>query len=198
MTASSPSPVVFLPELPDGQLVRELRFFFTEERVASILVPLLTQTGGVSLRLLDWLCVGYAKRHNVVCVALDSSLCNIFHEYKNCLTAYRRVGFDPFRRRARATVTCGGATYDTTLGQCNFLHWAHTRGVLRYATVHADDIEADMMRVSSHNRERRRLIRCQGARPRRVSLTPSTTSTCRIYHAPKRVEFDVIETGWTA
>ena len=104
-------------------LAARLRTFFTEERVRTILLPLIDQSSVLSLRTLDWLVVNYSKKNNVVCTTKEGKLFNIFNGYKISLGVYRRRHFDPFRRRERHVFHVDGKRYDTTLGQVNFVHW---------------------------------------------------------------------------
>ena len=181
--------VAILPELPECHLIRQLRSFFTEHRLRTLLIPLLDRSNEVSLRTLDWLCVNYSKHRNIVCSMPDGGLCNIYHAYKVALNVYRRRQFDPFRRRDRATIGIGDETYVTTLGQCNFVFWAWTHGVLQYAHEHREDIERDMNTSSSAHRSELRELRNQGKKRRRSSLSVRSASVCRIYKSPSRVSF---------
>ena len=86
------------------------------------LIPLITQESDISLRALDWLVTNYSKKNNIVCKTKNGSLFNIYHGYKVALSHFRRRNFDPFRRRQRITLQTNEKTYETTVGQCNFVH----------------------------------------------------------------------------
>lgn len=111
----------------------------------SVFIPLITQETGVSLRALDWFVTNYSKK-----IQLRLQSVNVHVSYKTMLAQYRRKHFDPFRRYQTASddgkvsFTHGGVTYQTTVGQVNFIVWAHERGVLDYTKAHINDIEADM------------------------------------------------------
>ncbi len=105
------------------------------------LIPLITQESDISLRSLDWLVTNYSKKFNIVCKTEKGTLFNIYHGYKTALSHFRRRNFDPFRRRTRITLKSNDKSFETTVGQCNFIHWAYQSGVLQYAIENAESIE---------------------------------------------------------
>ena len=93
---------VLLPEQGDDNLItRSMHEWFTRERAASILIPLIEKTSTVSLRMLDWLVVNMAKEQNITCIRKSGEACNIHNDYKLTLSVYKRALFDPFRRSTR-------------------------------------------------------------------------------------------------
>ena len=79
-------------------LQREL----TVEWLSDVLVPILTQTSNVSIRILDWL-VTNSKSQKVVLYYRQEKrrIFDVYHEYDDTLTTYGRKLFDPFRRGPR-------------------------------------------------------------------------------------------------
>ena len=71
-------------------ITQTLRHFYTKERIENILIPLIRQTGPISLRTLDWLVVNYSKKHNISCHTKKGELFNIHNGYKISLSVYRR------------------------------------------------------------------------------------------------------------
>ena len=69
-------------------LERRLSFFFQEDNTRNVLVPLLSRTNSVSLRLLDWMAVNMAKQDLLVCTTPAGEMCNIHGAYKTTLAAY--------------------------------------------------------------------------------------------------------------
>ena len=121
----------FLTELDDSSLlVRDLRSFFDEDKTRTVIVPLISKSSPVSLRMLDWLVVNMAKGQIIMCTRSDGSLCNIHNDYKVTLSVYKRAFFDPFRRNTRSTIVIDGEEHVTTVGQCHFIYWACRNGVL--------------------------------------------------------------------
>ena len=47
-------------------LLRSLSSFFTRDKIESLLIPIITQSDKLSLRVLDWLVTNYAKKYSVV------------------------------------------------------------------------------------------------------------------------------------
>ena len=91
-------------------ILRRIHLFFTPEIIANMLIPLINQQCGISLRSLDWLVTNYAKKHNIVCRARNQTMFNIYHGYKVALTHFRRRNFDPFRRRSRIELVVADGT----------------------------------------------------------------------------------------
>ena len=180
----------FLPGVPDTFLVRKLRGFFTPERVRDIVVPLLSQSDVVSLRTLDWLVTNYSKGRNILCQTKRGDWCNVFNEYKVTLSAYRRTGFDPFRRRTRSKIVIDGTEYPTTTAQCHFIYWAHLRGILDCARSFRADIDADMNSRSVRTRKKHSTAATTGKR-KREALTSLSSAKCHIYHSSHRVSFAI-------
>lgn len=172
-------------------IMQRIEPFFTPAVVCDTLRPLVNQQSAISLRALDWLVTNYAKKHNVVCKSTRGGIFNIFHGYKVALNHFRRRNFDPFRRRARIHLFVDGVSVcESTVGQCNFVHWACCNGVMAYAVEHAQEIEADMNRASAIHKAERRTQKNNGVPHRRKELSPAPLSKCSIYNIVTRVSFN--------
>jgi len=172
-------------------LLERLEREYTPQILRDVLLPLVTQTSPVSLRALDWAVVNWSKKHNVICSStVPGRMTNIHHEYSTALSFWKRLLFDPFRRRSRIGVNIDGTVYETTLGQANFALWTYKTGVLAYVLSHLDDIEDDMNRVyRRQKRERSEAAKC-GERRKRSPLTRTSDSCCIAYVLPSVVSFD--------
>lgn len=167
--------------------------FFTESIIKDVLVPLVNQECGISLRALDWLVTNYSKKWNIVCRGQCGALFNIYHGYKVALSHFRRRNFDPFRRRNRIKIRIREhSVCESTVGQCNFLHWAHSNGVLSYAIENAKDIETDMNSASALHKAERRTAKANGLPHRRKELSRAPRSRCSVYQVETNVTFQSI------
>lgn len=166
--------------------------FFTEAVAREILMPLVNQTSGISLRALDWLVTNYSKKKNIVCKTRNNALFNIYHGYKVALAHFRRRNFDPFRRRQRIEVLSknGEVICESTVGQCNFLYWSYTQGVLTYAIENSAIIEQDMNQASALNKAERRRQKQQGVPHRRRELSSAPPNKCSVYQIDTCVNFE--------
>lgn len=166
--------------------------FFSDNVAHDILMPLVNQCSGISLRALDWLVTNYAKKNNIVCKTRNNTLFNIYHGYKVALAHFRRRNFDPFRRRQRIEVLSsdGEIICESTVGQCNFLYWSYTHGVLNYAIENAGAIELDMNRASALNKAERRKQKQQGLPHRRRELSSAPPTKCSVYQVDTNVTFE--------
>ena len=164
---------------------------FKEENIDGEVLKLIRQESTLSLRALDWLVTNYSKKTNVICRTLTTqTMFNIFHNYKVSLTHYRRRNFDPFRRRSRIFLVHGDERLVTTVGQCNFLHWAHMNGVLTYAISHSAEIERDMNMASSRQKAERKKQSQDGIPYKRKELSKAPMTKCQVYKVETHVTFD--------
>jgi hypothetical protein len=61
------------------------------------------------------------------------------------LKAFKKIKFDPFRRRERIDFYYDENNYvETTIGQLNFFRWFVENDLLSYVKEHYNDIEQDM------------------------------------------------------
>ena len=181
--------------LREKYLINEIKEFYTLDIVKNTLIPLLTQKAEISLRALDWLVTNYGKKYNVLCRSSlnNDKLINVFHSYKLALAHYKRKHFDPFRRRNRITFVFEDITYDTTIGQTNFIMWAYRLGVLDYAKKHSSEIEKDMnICTSQYRKERKENLRL-GKIHKRKELSSAPASLCILYSTPTKVVFDIYD-----
>ena len=172
-------------------LAQTLRHFYTKERIENILMPLIRQTGPITLRTSDWLVVNYSKKHNISCHTKKGELFNIHNGYKISLSVYRRRHFDPFRRRERHSFAMNGINYETTIGQANFIYWAYINGVLDYAYKNATAIELDMNTFSNAHKFKIKEMKKKGLIHKRTSLTHANPIKCHVYQIPTTVSFSV-------
>lgn len=160
----------------------------TQDVARRIIVPLITKSSPVSLRVLDWTVVNWSKKHNVVCTSsVTGEVVNIHRAYLNTLSFWKRKLFDPFRRRSRIALAFDGREYETTLGQVNFAVFLHVTGIYAYVLRNVEDIEEDMNRASMQHKCERRAATLSGGKPKRHGLTREPRSKGVVYRAPCNV-----------
>jgi hypothetical protein len=141
------------------QRLKELVPRIDDTFLETILIPLIHQSGNVSLRVLDWCCVNYSKKFQVsVEVGQHKTKCDFYiHDaYKRVLRARRRRLFDPFQRKSRIFFRYKMEVLQTTVAQLAFLLWCRDNGVYAYALKHAREIEMDMRNTLRENRKKRK------------------------------------------
>lgn len=173
----------------------EISTFYTNERVLDLLIPIVTQSYDISLRVLDFFCTNWTKLHRVVSVVTVSGrqeTVNIFSLYKDALRHWRRKLFDPFRRRERIYFRHPETDelLATTCAQLNFLKWAETYGVLDRIREQLPQIESDMLQCLGASRKRRLEESDSEQKRRRAELTPSSPMKCHVYMVRQMIEFD--------
>ena len=142
-----PFQINYRPSLKEVIILKRMCDYFDDEKMEDVLVPFADKTANVSLRALDWLVTNFSKSRNIVLSnksVTHQDFFNIYNEYRTELSYFRRKNFDPFRRRHRISFDYKGNTYTSTIGQCNFLAWAHKNGVMQYALQNISFIEKDM------------------------------------------------------
>ena len=67
------------------------------------LATIIDNTSSLSLRLIDWYVTNYCKNNNVVYILPGKRYFNVYLNYRAQLKAFKKIQFDPFRRRERIT-----------------------------------------------------------------------------------------------
>lgn len=140
------------------KIMIDAKHFYNKNEHILILYELITQTGAVSLRLLDWLVTTLAKKKELYCSRKDQS--SIYEQYKLVLSRYKRRNFDPFRRCRRtvdgqSVVYCvvfnyKGNSLKSTVGQLNFVKWCIESGVHSFALRMDRRFEPSMVMPSNN------------------------------------------------
>ena len=132
----------------DLLMVSLSRFFSLKNNINRI-IPFVSCSSGVSLRLIDWFVTNYSKKHNIILVrTVQSNVMhfNVYLNYRAQLKAYSKQQFDPFRRRDRVMLYYDtNRSVETTVGQLNFFRWMLQNDVLDYVMEHSTEIERDMI-----------------------------------------------------
>lgn len=116
------------------------------------ILPIIYKSSHISLRLIDWFVTNYSKRFNVIFTKhnvhnKNSEFFNVYSSYRSQLKAFKKIQFDPFRRRERIDFYYNDSEYvETTIGQLNFFRWFVENNLLEYVNEHYVDIEADMIK----------------------------------------------------
>lgn len=173
-------------------LLARLEREYSVDVADAILLPFAQNTSPISLRLLDWAVVNWSKKRVVVCAStFEGHATNVHMAYRRTLAYWRRRLFDPFRRRARVRVRDGqGCTYETTLGQANFVLFAHRSGILAYVLRNATEIERDMNACSKQHKDARKRARRDGVYRKRAHLSVKATTRCAVHARAIRVEWE--------
>jgi hypothetical protein len=159
------------------------------------LVPRLNRKHKVSLRLLDWLVVDYARERNVAyrqfVPVLNREVIVIVHQlYCSLRDRWRRRRFDCFRRRHRIYFDLDGKTYSTTVAQLHFFFVAKMYGFLEFAAANWGAIDAHMKRTLTETAEAKQRARVLKKTYRRRPLVKKATSQVFVSDVPFCLSFD--------
>lgn len=118
----------------DALLKQSLEQFFSDPLHAVHLKNTLdpSRERHISLRLIDWICTTYSKKHRLLFARPNGSIVDIHSSYKSHLRSFGKNRFDIFRRGKKITIPVDGGTIETTLAQLNFIRWLINHDVLTY------------------------------------------------------------------
>lgn len=176
-------------------ILEEIAPLFTDAKLKSTLLPFLSEEEGgtakVSKRDMDWLVTNYCKKFNVQYIwqykDWSKEVVVLHDKYRTWLRQYKRSLFDIFCRGQRIHTQMGDETYQTTVGQLNFLHWADTYGVLKYLFDHYESISKDHHLRQNQTRLERK--QNQGKKRKRQELTPNTQPTYQLMKGTMEYRF---------
>jgi hypothetical protein len=176
-------------------IVRWLQDFYNQPGRIDEILPILTGTSLVSLRLIDWFVTNYSKKFNVSYPLLEGDVARqymVHFHYKRELKAYSKRLFDPFCRRERISFQIRGhpPIEETTVGQLNFFRWAIEKGVIRYILDHAADIERDMNVSFKEHYSKEPESKTSTGRRKRKEMSKSAMKFVNHHTVPVVVAFD--------
>ena len=138
-------------------LLDSLHEFYKNKNNIEKILPIVTGTSEISLRVLDYFVTNYAKYNDIKFRKKNNVTYNVYQDYKNKLKSYNKRFFDPFCRKNKKNMAnkiifnynneTGGSIL-TTIGQLNFCRWAVKYNVIEYVENNIDHINSDM---NSHN-----------------------------------------------
>ena len=112
----------------DLLLLSLTNYYSKNKKHLNIFKDIVENDSKLSLRLIDWYVTNYCKEHNIAYVLTKNGkqeYFNVYMNYRSQLKAFKKVLFDPFRRRSRITFYYDKTNYiNTTIGQLNFFRWA--------------------------------------------------------------------------
>jgi hypothetical protein len=172
-------------------IVRWLQDFYNQPGRLEAVLPILTGTAPISLRLIDWFVTNYSKKFNVSYLHEDRQFMVHFH-YKRELKAYSKRLFDPFCRRERISFQIRGhpPIEETTVGQLNFFRWAIEKDVIGYITEHAAEIEHDMNTSFRDHYSKEPEEKTPTGRRKRKEMSHSAMKSVAHHSLPVVVRFD--------
>lgn len=135
--------------------------------------------GELSLRVLEWFVINYAKQHDYKVTGPDGIRTTLFGAYQDTLNTYEKTRFDPFARTGTHVSrsefvefaptdpeTGEKVQIRTNRRQLNFFRWVIEHGVLPLAEAARDAVKRDMKEA-----QKRRVRRPPGKRQQHKPLT---------------------------
>lgn len=134
-------------------LLLSLKEFYSNDNNINRLLSIINGTSKISLRLIDWFITNHCKTHRDVVIQSDEDkhVYNVYQNYRSQLKAYKKIKFDPFRRRQRIVFFYGDDEHlNTTVGQLNFFKWAIENNILEFISNNIEYLE-DCMNTFQKN-----------------------------------------------
>ena len=132
-------------------LLDSLHEFYKNKNNLNKILPIVTGTSELSLRVLDYFVTNYSKNNSINLGNKNDTKYNVYHDYKNKLKSYNKRFFDPFCRINKKNITNKIAfKYDdekyivTTIGQLNFFRWAIRNKIIDYVINDLENINNEM------------------------------------------------------
>ena len=131
-------------------LVSLSNYYSANPQHINLIVDIVNGKSKLSLRLIDWYVTNYCKNKNIVYLLTkkdkNSKYFNVYMNYRSQLKAFKKIQFDPFRRRDRIVFYYGNdLMLNTTLGQLNFFRWAIDNDVIGYLENNLKTIEQELL-----------------------------------------------------
>lgn len=131
-------------------LLLSLTKYYSKSEKICILKDIVSSESPLSLRLIDWYVTNYCKQHNIVYILKkknENEYFNVYMNYRSQLKAFKKILFDPFRRRDRIMFHYENKedALNTTIGQLNFFRWAIDNDVIKHLEQNIEEVENDML-----------------------------------------------------
>jgi hypothetical protein len=178
---------IFKIETKSELLLASLKKFFTEARF-KIILPIITGTSKISLRVVDWFVTNYSKKNQIIYKINEygeECYINIHNHYKSQLNAYGKKYIDPFCRgkdRIFFNVSESQCVL-TNISQLNFFRWAVQYNVINYIDKNYTSIVKDMTDTLSNtpSSNKRRIFTSSSGKMMKkyddgISMTINTTT----------------------
>ena len=129
-------------------LLKSLTTFFTEDKFIKV-IPIITGTSKISLRVIDWFVTNYSKKYQIIYKIKENTeecYVNIYNHYRSQLNAYGKKYIDPFCRGKDRILFKVSDTQCvmTNISQLNFFKWTLQYNVLDYIDKNYNMIVNDM------------------------------------------------------
>jgi hypothetical protein len=157
-------------------LLKSLTIFYKNDLNMSKILPIITGTSIISLRVLDWFVTNYSKTYRTS-YSLNGELFSVHRDYKSLLKSYNKKLFDPFCRRQRIYFYYkDGKSIITTIGQLNFFRWAIQSNILDYVN-NSNNLIHIVEHMNTINKNRKKNVYKKNINKQAVTLSAQSIVT---------------------
>lgn len=142
---SRPTPIAYNP---NTSLLNSLLIFYSDPNNIKQLYLLISGEDKISLRLLEWTVLNYAKNEGLVINNGTTDRFSVYSNYKATLSGYSKEQYDPCCRTERISIPYLDKLLKTTIAQLNFIRWIIKNKILDYIRVNYSIITKDMQKRS--------------------------------------------------
>ena len=138
-------------------------FFAVDKKNIDVMLKIINGDSNISIRILDWFVSNYSKKNDIY-YEIENKPFYVYMEYLNKTNLYSKKYFDPFCRVKKLIYNYRyvdendkeeNITFETSIGQLNFFHWAIEFEVIQYVELHLCEIEKDMKDIYERNKLRK-------------------------------------------
>lgn len=144
-------------------LLLSLSNYYSKNDKILILKDIVENNSNLSLRLIDWYVTNYCKQHNIVYILKkkdNNEYFNVYMNYRSQLKAFKKILFDPFRRRERIVFHYAkNKDISTTIGQLNFFRWAIENDIIKHLQKDIVNVEKDMFNRQKQSRSSKKELK---------------------------------------
>lgn len=139
-------------------LLLSLTKYYSKNNKFQVIKDIIENKSNLSLRLIDWYVTNYCKHHNVAYILNkknNKEYFNVYMNYRSQLKAFKKILFDPFRRRSRIKFFYEkDYSIFTTIGQLNFFRWAIDSQIITNLQANLQEVEADMLKRQKTDKDK--------------------------------------------
>lgn len=183
------------PSTQNNVLKRCLTEFYNRDNNLETMLKIINGESRISLRIVDWFVTNYAKEYwttyEVPYSDGTTKHFKVFKEYKQMLSSYSKLRFDPFCRWNREYIPYGDCQIQTTIGQMNFFKWALQNKVVEYIDENYEKIRQDMnARNSTSKRKQPAAEAGNKTRKKRQELSICASKSIKRENVKIKVRFE--------
>ena len=155
---------------PNSALLTSLLQFYSDPEHIKQLYLLISGEDKISLRLLEWTVINYAKNDSIVINNGKTDRFYVHVSYKATLSGYSKEQFDPCCRTERIGIPYLDKILKTTVAQMNFIRWVIDNKILDYIRENYSVIFKDMKQRNKTVKKKGPVLNADANEPKKADV----------------------------